>query len=651
MKTILISLTAAFAAALAPAQQSMYVKGEEKQLIATIQSPDASQADKVLACKKLAVVGSKDAVPALAALLSDEKLGHMARYGLEPMPDPAAGTALRDAMGKLKGKLLVGVMNSIGVRRDTAAVGALAERLADSDAQVAAAAAGALGRIGNPASGKALENALAGPADRRAAIGEAAARCIEELTKAGSKDDAARLADATRKADLPGHIRLAATRGAILARGSAGVPLLVEQLKSPDWPPFALGLRVARELPGEDVTKALLPVLGELPADRQPAFTLALADRGDKTALPVITAAAKTGAPATRVAAIQALGKVGDGSSVPVLADAAGAEPKEVAEAAAAALVAIKGTGAEAALVALLANPAAAMKKIAMQASGARHMAAANPELRKLAADGDADLRAAAIAALGECATPADLAALTGILIKPLQPRDAGLADAALRSACARLPDKDAIAAQILAALPNAQGAAKSALLRLFGAAGGNKALDALRASLKDADPQVQDAALRALSEWSDPGAAPALLDLAKSLPDEKQRILALRGYVRLTESNSLSDEQKVAMCQQAMATAGRDDEKKMVLGALSGISTAASMAMILPLLDSASLKEEAGAAVIKIADQLSGNWWKKNDPKPIIEALEKVAASCQEKETIARANALLKKHGRKPKG
>ncbi len=58
----------------------------------------------------------------LAALLGDEKLAHMARYGLEPIPDPAVDDALRDALGKLKGRPLVGVIGSIGVRRDTKAV-------------------------------------------------------------------------------------------------------------------------------------------------------------------------------------------------------------------------------------------------------------------------------------------------------------------------------------------------------------------------------------------------------------------------------------------------------------------------------------------------------------------------------------------------
>ncbi len=634
----------------ASALDSIYNKAEEKQLIATLQSAEAPQADKVLACKKLAVVGSKDAIPALAALLGDEKLSHMARYGLEPMPDPAAGQALRDAMGKVKGKLLVGVINSIGNRRDAKAIGDLTNLLGDADASAAAAAAAALGRIGDATCAKALEKAIASaPADRKVAFGDACVRCVEELTTSGQRDVAASLADATRKTDLPGHIRLAATRGAILARGSDGVALLLEQLKSPDWPTFALGLRVARELKGESVTKALVGAMGSLPPDRQPSFLVALADRGDPVATPPIVAAAKDGPAPARIAAIQALGRIGDGTAVPVLAAAAGAEPADVAEAAKIALVTIKGQGAQEAIIALLGQDNAAAKKVAVQVVGERHAPAAAQALKGLAADANDELRAAAIEALGKCAAPADLAVLTDILTQPKQPRDASLADAALRSACARLPEKDAVASQILAALPKAQGAAKSALLRLLSATGGKKALDAIRTNLKDPDPQVQDSALRALSEWSDPDAAPALLELAKSLPDEKQRVLALRGYVRLTDSNSITDEQKVAMCKEAMAAATRDEEKKLVIGALSNIATAEAMLQLVPLLDSATLKEEAGAAIVAISDKLAKVWWKKNDPKPLLDCLEKVAASCQDKQTIARANAVLKKQGRGP--
>ena len=142
-----------------------------REALAVLQS-SAPAGEKALACKRLAVYGKADAVPALAALLSDEKMASWSRIALEAIPGPAADEALREALSKLQGKLLVGVINSIGVRRDAKAVGALAKKLNDPDAQVATAAAIALGRIGDDTAAKALEKSLAStsggtPARRR----------------------------------------------------------------------------------------------------------------------------------------------------------------------------------------------------------------------------------------------------------------------------------------------------------------------------------------------------------------------------------------------------------------------------------------------------------------------------------------------------
>jgi HEAT repeat protein len=65
-------------------------------------------------------------------------------------------------MGKVQGKLLVGVINSIAVRRDPKAVSGLVKKLKDADPEVASAAAVALGRIGGSNAAKALSQSLPG---------------------------------------------------------------------------------------------------------------------------------------------------------------------------------------------------------------------------------------------------------------------------------------------------------------------------------------------------------------------------------------------------------------------------------------------------------------------------------------------------------
>ena len=124
-RSVLTVLAAAIVAAISSpvcADQPPPAKGNEAELIAVLEKPDAPLYDKAKACQALAVIGTKRSVPALAALLGDEKTAHYARFGLETIPDPAVDEALRSALGKVQGKLLVGVIDSVANRRDAGAV-------------------------------------------------------------------------------------------------------------------------------------------------------------------------------------------------------------------------------------------------------------------------------------------------------------------------------------------------------------------------------------------------------------------------------------------------------------------------------------------------------------------------------------------------
>ena len=177
-------------------------KEQVDKLIAVLKS-DASHKEKADACRALAVVGTREAVPVLAALLADEKLSHMARYALEPIPDPSVDQALREASGRLRGRPLVGVIGSIGVRHDAKAVGALSRLLRDADPDVAQAAARALGSIGTAEAAKAIQDALPGsPAGNQLAFCEGLFRCAETLAAKGEPTQALAIYDHLRSLKL-----------------------------------------------------------------------------------------------------------------------------------------------------------------------------------------------------------------------------------------------------------------------------------------------------------------------------------------------------------------------------------------------------------------------------------------------------------------
>ena len=144
---------------------------------------------------------------------------------LERIADPTADAALRAGLSKLKGNLLIGVINSIGKRRDAEASPALAKMIYGADAYVARAAAAALGNIGGVSSMKDLQAALAKTEGMtRMAVADAGLVCAERLLAEGKRDQALALYASLSAADVPKPARLAAMSGIIREETSVSRP-------------------------------------------------------------------------------------------------------------------------------------------------------------------------------------------------------------------------------------------------------------------------------------------------------------------------------------------------------------------------------------------------------------------------------------------
>jgi HEAT repeat protein len=562
-------------------------------------------AEKAIACKQLAIYGSKAAVPELAPLLADQQLASWARTALEAISDPAADEALRAASEKLNGKLLVGVLNTIGVRRDAGAVKQLTARLTDKDVQVASAAAVALGKIGNAEATQALRQALASaPTAVRSAVAEGCVLCAERLLNEGRSDEAAAIYDEVRKADVSKQRKIEATRGSIVARKAQGLPLLVEQLKSTDRHFFRLGLTVARELPGAEVAKALSAELAGATPDRAAMLIYTLADRADFTVTPAVLEIAKSGDAQVRVAAIEVVGRKGDATSLGALLVGATDENAEVAQAAKGALAGLPGKDVDAQITSRLSKAEGKQLPVLIEVVGERRIAATD-SLANALEHRDPVVRHAALAALGETVGPKELDVLIAQVLQPKHAEDAPIAASALKAASVRMPDREACAGQLAAAMSRAPQAAQSTLLEILGAMGGRKALDTIAAAIKGSDEPLQDTGSRVLGEWMNVEAAPVLLDLSKSAASDKYRVRALRGYIRLARQFATSDAQRAEMCEKALDAAGRPAEKKLVLAVLEGYPSVEGLKLAVKASNNAALREEATRVALLIAQNL----------------------------------------------
>lgn len=600
---VLMLVALPLAAVAAPVQSSAETA---RRAIAVLKSDTPSE-EKALACKHLAIYGQADAVPALTPLLADVQLSAWARTALEAIPGSAPDKALRAAMGKLQGGLLVGVINSIGVRRDAKAVSALTVRLKDSDEAVASAAALALGRIGGDSAAKALQKSLT---DTRAAVRSAAAQgcilCGEQFFANKEYAKAAKLNDVVRKSDLPAQRVVEATRGAILARLSGGLPLLLDTLRSPDKAMFAIGLSTARELPGRGVTEALAAELRQIARERQSPLLLAIADRNDPSVAPILLDHAKTGVKPLRLTAIEVLGHLGSADAVPVILDAVVESDAELAQVAKTALASLPADEVDAQLAARLCAAAGHARLPLLQLAGQRQVTAALPDLTRAAGDADPKIRTAGLKALGETAGVADLNVLTDLLDRANSTDEISNVEEALESACSRITDKVACAGQLLPRLSSTDNpAAKCALLRVLVVVGTANALEAVRASVASTDANVRDAAVRTLAGWPDASALPALLEVVRTTPVESHRFLALRGCVRLLESSTQSPADKVKTFGGLLACTTRADDRKVILSGIAHVADPAALRLAEPLLSESQVKAEAELAVLKIAESI----------------------------------------------
>jgi len=614
---------------------------EEARLIEVLKSADASLHDKALACKRLAVIGTEKSVPVVAELLTDQTLSHYARFALEPMPTAAADEALRAALDRVQGRLLVGVINSIGNRRDQKAIERLAGYVVGDDAQLAAAAAAALGRIGTPAAAEKLLAALAAATDsqRRNAVADGCLSCADLLLKEGNPQLAAKVYDAVRRADVAEHVRIAGIRGAILARGDDGVDLLGEQLRSEDPAEFAVGLRVARELSASAVTGLLCDLAAQQPPARQAKLLLAAGDRGEKAALPTLLKFVQEGATEARLAAISAVGKLADPDAADVLLKAALDSEEQVAAAARRCLVGLPGNKVDEAILRLLRSDEKENKLLGIQLAGERRVASLTPQLFEAAGSDDADIRTAAVRALGATVTLDEIPRLCERLLEAPGEQDATAAKDALKLAAIRMADADACAAKIAAQLDRAPLEAKVFFLELLRDIGGPVALKAVAASANSAEVAVVDAATRVLGQWLSADVAPVLLDLASSAPREQFRIRCLRGYIRVVRQLQVPDAERVAMCRKAMQAAQRDQERRLVLEALGRIPALDALQMATSYLEKPSLKEAAAGAVVAIAEKLL-----RTSPRQLVEPLQKVFEVTDNSELKVRAQLFLRR-------
>jgi HEAT repeat protein len=573
----------------------------ERRLLRALSAASTRDARSFL-CRQLRTIGTARSVPQLEKLLTDPDLSHMARYALGRIEVPEAAAALHRALSKTSGKLQVGIINTLGERRYRQALPDLARLLYSSDSGVAEAAAGALGRIGGVEAVRALQAVYPRATEAlRERMDNALLVCAEQFVAAGRMAEAGWIYEGFYTRRQEKHLRLAGLRGLVAARGEQAVPLLNQCIKGADSEFRRTAIELTTMVKGERATKAFAALLSFLPPEDQEFMVQALGSRRDASALEAVSAATRSQHQPVRVAALEALGSLGDSSAVPVLSQAAASAEGREKLVARASLVQLRGKNVDAILVRSLGSGDPKVRVEIIRALAGRKATQALGALLTMAKDNDGTVRREAIRALGTLASGSELGALVALAVNPKEAEDRSAIEEAIEALFKRVEDKNAQAAPLISAVARAPVAAKPTLLWLLRKPATPKALEVVRAALRDPNENVRDAAVRTLSEWPDPAPAEELLALARTSSNQDYKVLAFQGYVRMAGMSK----DPTAMYLRAMELAERPDEKKLVLGGLGGTKSVQALALVEQYLKNEHLQTDAASAAVQIANRL----------------------------------------------
>ena len=625
----------------------------EETLIRVINSQSTPDA-RSRACKMLAVVGTDKSTPVLGNLL---RYGlkqnihdvEIACFALAASSDPQAGEILRKVLAEsleVKSQdpaARVQIINALGTLRDRASVPALAQLaiLENSDPQTATAAILALGRISNIEALNAVSEALARNVESPS-LGVLNAGYEAIISQADLRRSDTLLFNTTvyqrirNSKAMPDYIRCSALLGELRADSEAAMQIILSVLRSDDALLKPTAIAAIENLPLKFDSQPFLELFtgNLLSVDDKSLLIRSIAARPDTYAQRIVALGLASPEPLIRRAAIESASQAVTSSAVlKGLVQALVESPDDQAAVAQALLRLPKDDLVDMGLIQLLqeflgAEPlrgngpeAQAAKVTLIDALGKRGNPLASAALLLQSSSTDPATLKSSYLALIRTATAADLPRLTTTLL--------AIGDDTLRRSCAvylaqfiqRMEDQNSAVGVLSETLlkGNLTPAQKATLVTLLSACPTPESLDRIVGLQNESLPALKDAVVSALASWPDSTVWKPLLNVFEASDTPAHRSQALRALLEIQmEENPKATADLALRYAALLKAANSNEEKKMILAALSQAAHPDTLALALSQLDNPAVAADARGAAERIAASL-----KTTHPEEANKALE----------------------------
>jgi HEAT repeat protein len=569
---------------------------------------DASVDAKRFVCRQLEAMGTGASVETLAGLIADDHLADYAIWALVAIPDDAALQALLTAAKEGPQTQRVNAIHGLARRGAEGAVDGLVALMDSPDKAIAQAATAALGSIGGAGCAPLMAALKARDGKADAVLADACLQCGEWMPASRSADALA-IYEALYQGDNAGHIRAAALSGLVRLKPEQAESLVVEAIADPDPDLVLVASGFIRELEGEEATKTFAGMVANAPKQSKILIIEALAYRGDTAALGAISNAAKSDDADVQLAALSALGRLGNADTAEVLLDLAATSDGEVQRTARASLKTIPGQQVNVAILKIAQKATGAKQLEAIDALSGRRAIRTVPALLDLAASEDGAVRAASLQSLRILAGEEDMGALLALLENAPDEAQRKNVSQAIVELAGRIRNEGAKTALVRNALAESEGeATKAALIGVLGKIATDDALKVVRQQVQSDNGTLKLAAVNALAAWPDARPLSDLKSIAADASDEGARSVAFAGFIRqLRAAKSVNAAAKLDAYKAADKLAKNDQEKKLVVAGLSEVPSLEALEYVEARQQDPAVAAEATQAVIRIAGGISG--------------------------------------------
>jgi len=368
-----------------------------------------------------------------------------------------------------------------------------------------------------------------------------------------------------------------------------------------------------------------------------------LGQRGDIKALKGVSALYSSSAAEVKLAAYTCAGRIGDTGCIKPLVELTNDKDHGISQKAVAALGIIDNDAVDKTLAGLISDPK--LGPGAINALKRRGCTSVTAEIIKLVESGNTETKIAGWGAMGNLATDRDLGSLMKQIVKIKDDKVLAAATNAIKNICTNSADRRKCFDSIGPHYADADKKVKMLIITISSATGGNAAIATVKEALKSSDADIKTTAMRALMNWQDSGAAGTLLDMAKTGSTDKDKILAVRGYVQVTGKED--ERRRADMYKKIIPLATRADEKNLIISGLQNIrrSNIGVLKLLEAYLADESVKAAAEQASLQVADRLKRD---KKNKKAILAIAKSIMDSSKNKKNTARAKKLYKELGGK---